>query len=127
MTTAGHVLEVGEEPCELVRPRPTPAAKKKKNAAGRFHVLNGFVDFTMWDLSRAEITVWFVLFRDTKSDGIARTGQGDIARRIGASKRTVGRARRQLEKRGLVDIVRRGRLGGGPSAYRVRGVPRATA
>lgn len=120
MTTAGHVLEVGEEPCELVRPRPTPAAKKKKNAAGRFHVLNGFVDFTMWDLSRAEITVWFVLFRDTKSDGTARTGQADISRRIGMCERTVGRALRRLKERGLVEVVRRGRLGGGPSSYRVR-------
>ncbi|RIK67093.1 MAG: hypothetical protein DCC65_07685 [Planctomycetota bacterium] len=58
-------------------------------------------------------------FIERKADGIARTGPGDIARRIGADPRTVRRALRQLEGRGLVDIVRRGRLGGGPSAYRV--------
>ena len=61
-----------------------------------------------------------MLFRGTKPDGIARTGQVDIARRAGINERTVRRAIRRLEKRGLLVVVRRGGLSKGPSAYRVR-------
>jgi|CXWL01.1.fsa_nt_gi hypothetical protein len=101
-------------------PAPTPKGNRK-TAGARFRLFNGFVDFTLRKLSRIEIAVWIVLYRDSR-DGIARTGQADIARRIGTSARTVRRAIRQLATRGLLDIVRRGRIGCGPSAYRVRGL-----
>lgn len=96
--------------------------KGSGKTAGRFAVLNALVDFTLRDFGRRELAVWLVLFRDTKADGIARTGQSDIARRTGLGVRTVRRALGQLERLGLVVIVRRGRIGSGPSAYRVRGV-----
>lgn len=90
----------------------------KGKSAGRFEDLNSFVDITMQDLTRNEIAVWMVLFRDTK-DGIARTSQAGIARRIGANERTVRRVIGKLEGKGLVTVVQRGRLQSGPSSYRV--------
>lgn len=125
MSAEPKILPVGGELPPVESPRP--GRKPKRRHSGRFGVLNSLVDFTLRELSRNELATWLVLYRDSKPDGIARTGQGDIGRRIGADPRTVRRALRKLEGRGLVDIVRRGRLGGGPSAYRVRGVPRVTA
>ena len=90
--------------------------------AGRFALLNSFVDFAMGGLNRADMAVWLVLYRDTK-DGIARTGQTDIARRAGVSIRTVKRAIQRLERVGLVTVVRRGGLNLGVSSYRVRPLP----
>jgi len=91
----------------------------KGKSSGRFPALNDFVDCTMQELSRAEIAVWLILFRDTKADGTARTGQADIARRAGASTRTVIAALHKLEGNGLVEVIRRGGINRGPSVYRV--------
>lgn len=101
----------------------TGAKQQPKKTGGRFTVLNTFVDFAMGGLSRANMAVWLVLYRDTK-DGIARTGQTDIARRAGVCTRTVKRAIRQLEQMGLVTVVRRGGLNSGVSSYRVRPLPK---
>lgn len=57
---------------------------RRSEAAGRFKVLNTFVDFTLRGLTRNEIAVWLVLYRDTK-DGTARTAQSTIADRVGVS------------------------------------------
>lgn len=124
---APRIIPVGEEPpaFESRPPRPDASerigttAKGKRTAAGRFRTLNAFVDFTLADLGRAEIAVWLVLFRDSR-DGFARTGQTDIANRAGIGRRTVYNAIRRLEQFGLLSVVRRGRLGAGPSTYRVR-------
>ena len=86
-------------------------------------MLNAFVDFALADLSRAEIALWLVLFRDTR-DGTARTSYDDLARRAGLNRRTVGRALRQLERRGLVKVVHRGGMRLGVSRYRVFGPPK---
>lgn len=105
---------------------PAPDAKpKRRNRSERFAVLNAFIDFTLSDLTGAEAKVWFILFRDTKGTGTARTGQADIARRAGVKPRTVRRALVQLEAKGLVRVVRRGRQNAGPSVYRVH--PTGTA
>ena len=77
------------------------------------------MDFTAKDLRRAELLVWLTLFRDSR-DGVARTAQADIARRCGINRRTVYRAILSLSQRGLLRVVRRGRLGAGPSVYRLR-------
>jgi hypothetical protein len=101
---------------------PAPAAKpKRRSRSERFAVLNAFVDFGIADadLTPAEVLVWLVLFRDTKGDGTARTGQADIARRAGLSRRGVQKALDKLVAKGLVALVRRGRLNAGPSTYRV--------
>jgi len=102
--------------------RPTPAAKpKRRTRSERFAVLNTFVDFGVADakLTPAEALVWLVLFRDTKANGLARTGQTDIARRAGLSVRGVKKAIRALTAKGMVHVLNRGRLNVGPSVYRV--------
>lgn len=124
------VIPVGQEPPPLRPPsingrhqghqgraKGKPARQK---TTGRFALVNAFVDFTAGTLSRAELLVWLVLWRDTKPDGIARTGQADLARRAGVNVRTVKRAVATLNRRGLLVVVHRGSLRRGPSTYRVR-------
>jgi hypothetical protein len=99
---------------------PAPAAKpKRRPRSERFAMLNAFADMGMADLTGAETKVWLILFRDTKADGLARTGQTDIARRAGLDVRTVRRAVASLEAKGMLRTLRRGRLNAGPSTYRV--------
>jgi hypothetical protein len=103
-------------------PSPASATKpKRQSRSERFAVLNAFTDFALANLSRAEIAVWLVLYRDTR-DGTARTSYDDIARRAGLNRRNVGRAIRRLEGRGLLKVVHRGGLRQGVSRYRVRGL-----
>lgn len=91
---------------------------QKSQTAGRFAELNNFVDFTMCDLPKSCITVWLVLYRDTR-DGTARTSQTDIARRAGISDRAVRTAIRRLESLGLAKVVCQGGLNRGASRYRI--------
>jgi DNA-binding transcriptional ArsR family regulator len=133
--TQPRILAVGEEPPPMEEPKTAPpvtgqhrhqdrqGGRAKGKRGERFVVLNAFVDFTLADLSRAEIAVWLILFRDTR-DGTARTGYDDLARRAGLNRRNVGRALRSLERRGLVQVVHRGGLRRGASRYRVRGLPK---
>ncbi len=79
----------------------------------------------MGELSRAEALAWLVLYRDTRN-GTARTSAADVARRIGASRRTVIGAIGRLRKRGLLTLVYRGGLNRGPSIYRVHPLPGET-
>jgi len=91
-----------------------------KNSPGlRFEILNAFVDTGMADLSRAELAVWLVLYRDTKPDGTARASLEDLARRGGMDRQTASRAVGRLARRKMLQVIRRGGLNSGPSAYRV--------
>lgn len=106
--------------------RPGPKTKRRNGTGERFAVLNAFVDCTLAELTGAEAKVWMILFRDTKAKtGTARTGQTDIARRAGVNARTVRYVLVSLEAKGLIRVVRRGRLNGGPSCYRLH--PTGTA
>ena len=107
------------EPARTVKP-------KRGTRSQRFAVLNAFADFALAGLTGSEAKVWLILFRDTKAaTGTARTGQADIARRAGLSPRGVRKALDKLQAKGLVKLVRRGRLNKGPSVYRVH--PSGTA
>ncbi len=107
-----------------MNPRPStannsPKDKPKKRATGdRFATINSFVDFTLGSLTRNEMAVWLVLWRDTK-DGTARTSQTDIARRAGIGRRTVVRIIDKLASKGLLRVVHRGGLNRGMNVYRV--------
>ena len=100
---------------------PAPPAKpKRRTRSERFAVLNAFTDCALAGLTCAQVKVWLILFRDTKAaTGTARTGQADIARRAGLSRRGVQLALGKLIAKGLVSVVWRGRLNTGPSTYRV--------
>ena len=103
---------------------PTRPAAAKPQRPGkrseRFALLNAFADFALAGLTGSEVKVWLILFRDTKAaTGTARTGQEDIARRAGIDARSVRRALESLQTRGMVRLVRRGRLNVGPSHYRL--------
>jgi len=123
-----RIIPVGEEPPPFdptpPKPRkPTPgkASKPKglahkRKAVGRFRVLNSFVDFTLAELSRAEIAVWLILYRDTR-EGEAQTAMADLARRAGCSRRAVVSAVQRLESLGLLKVVRRGVFRCGASVY----------
>lgn len=104
-------------------PKPAPA-KPKPGAAtvetrSRFRMLNDFVDGRLDGLTRAEVKVWLVLYRDTRN-GSARTAQEDIARRSGLTVRSVRTAIRKLEKGGLLVVKYRGGLNTGVSIYQVK-------
>lgn len=101
------------------REAASPKASKTTSRKDRFAVLNAFTDFTMSELTGAEVRVWVMLFRDTKTTGTARTGQTDLARRAGLSVRMVKYALASLRAKGLLSVVHCGRLNVGPSTYRV--------
>jgi DNA-binding MarR family transcriptional regulator len=85
----------------------------------RFEMLNAFVDTGMADLSRAELAVWLILYRDAKRDGTARASLDDLARRGGMNRQTASRAVGRLARRKMLQVLRRGGLNCGPSTYRV--------
>jgi DNA-binding MarR family transcriptional regulator len=82
-------------------------------------MLNAFVDSGMADLTRAELAVWLVLYRDTKPSGTARASIADIARRAGINQQTASRAVGKLTRRKMLQILRLGGLNQGPSEYRI--------
>jgi hypothetical protein len=104
-----------------------PRASKPGRPGGRWAVLNAFVDVTIRDLDGSTVKVWFILFRDTKQDGLARASDADLGRRAGVSVRTIYTARKRLERAGLLRVVRKGRLGAGGSIYRVLALPQLEA
>jgi hypothetical protein len=83
----------------------------RRRSLERFQILNGFVDFGLAGLSRSEIAVWLIIYRDTKPSGLARTSLSDLARRGGMSRRQATRALRALIGRGAVHVIRKGVVG----------------
>lgn len=98
--------------------KPKGPSRQRKAAADRFAVLNNFIDFTLAGLTRNELAVWLVLYRDSR-EGIARTSQSDIARRAGVARRTVVRVLQRLEGLKLLKTVHQGGMRRGVSIYRV--------
>lgn len=92
-------------------PQPKPAPRKSEHTGKRFETVNTFVDITMRGLSTRASLAWLVLWRDTKPNGLARTGVTDLARRMGSSPATAKRALAELRSRNLIEVVGRGRLG----------------
>ncbi len=107
-----------DEPSQT-RPSSKASGQEPRQKLHRFETINTFVDVTMRGLSGRAALAWVVLWRDTKPNGLARTGVTDLARRMGCSTATAKRALAELRKRDLLEISDRGRLGRGPSSYRV--------
>ena len=123
--SASNGRKDGALPGAAMLPPVEPASATKpvtRRARDRFAEINGFVDYTLAHLTPSAVAVWLILWRDTKPNELARTGQADLARRAGVSERAVRKALVELVQRKLVKVVHRGRAGVGPSVYRVRGV-----
>jgi DNA-binding MarR family transcriptional regulator len=100
--------------------KPIAEARTSKRLSRlRFEMLNAFVDAGMADLSRAELAVWLILYRDAKRDGTARASLADLARRAGIDRRSVIRALKRLRDRRMLQVLHRGGLNRGPSSYLV--------
>ena len=99
----------------------TTAKRKtsRRESRLRFETFNAFVDTAMANLSRAELALWLILFRDTKRDGTARSSLDDLAPRGGINRQTASRAVGRLARRKMLQVQRRGGLNCGPSTYRV--------
>jgi DNA-binding MarR family transcriptional regulator len=108
-----------DEPHQHRAPKP-----RHSNTRNRFMVLNSFVDDAASELGRSELLVWLVLYRDTR-DGAVTTSQSEIAKRAGICDRTVRRALGHLQRRGLLQVIRRGGPNKGASKYRVLSVSQA--
>ncbi len=109
---------------------PTPARTKRAGSQGvrrhrdRFAVLNAFGDDGARLVDTTAQACWWIVFRETKPDGLARVAHARIAECVGTSLPTVQRAMRRLEGAKLLTVVRRGGLREGPSTYRVHGTPK---
>ena len=112
---------------------PDPPRQKQVDGAGakvnrqhrdRFGVLNAFADYGARLVDTTAQTCWWILYRETKPNGLACVSHARIAECVGVSRVTVTRALRRLEKAGLLTIVRRGGLRVGASTYRVHGTPK---
>ena len=99
--------------------KETPVPAGRRAARNRFAVVNAFLDVSARTLPPSASLVWVLLWRDTKPEELARTAQEDLARRSGLTPKTVKRAIRILRAGGLLEVVQRGRLGAGPSVYRL--------
>jgi DNA-binding MarR family transcriptional regulator len=82
----------------------TTAKRKtsRRESRLRFESLSAFVDIGMADLSRAELAVWLILYRDTKRNSTARTPLNDLARRGGIDRQTASRAVGRLARRKML-------------------------
>lgn len=99
----------------LDQPKPKASARTKANT-NRWRLLNEFVDVHMAGLTRAEVAVWMVLYRDSRN-GVSKSGMTDISRRAGVSTRHGMRAVRSLMNKGLLLRTYRGGLNRGVSRY----------
>lgn len=97
--------------------------KPKRESKLRFEVLNAFVDQSLAGLTRTELAVWVILFRDTKPNGTARASYDDLARRAGCDRRSVARAIKRLKGRSMLKTVVKGGKESGPSRYVVAPYP----
>ncbi len=90
----------------------TTATRKssRRESRLRFELLNVFVDSGMANLSRAELAVWLILYRDTKRDGTALMSLDELARRGGMNRQTASRAVGRLARRKMLRVLRRGGL-----------------
>ena len=126
LTGASCLPPMEQLPKQATGGKASHKSESKRKTADRFAVLNAFVDTSLAELSRSEIAVWLILYRDTR-DGTVRTSQANIARRAGTSVRGVKDAVRKLTAAGLLVVVFQGGLNRGASRYRVRPLGKRTS
>lgn len=107
------------------RSNPRPEGKSPATTA-RFKTMNEFADFSAKSVSTTAQAAWWILFRETKPNGLASVSFNQIADLIGLKRRAAIRAVQELEDAGLLTVVKRGSLKAGPSTYRIHGTPKLT-
>lgn len=115
----------GAATCKASNGKHGKADRPSKAIGQRFETLNNFVDSVMKNFKPSTSIVWVVLYRDARN-GIARTSQGDIARRSGLSVRQVRRALAELIESGSIRLLSRGNSFQQCSVYEVIGKPLTT-
>jgi len=91
--------------------------RNRRRVSYFFETFNGFVDLGLRQLTRSQIAVYVILLRDTKRDGTVRTSFSDLATRGGISRRSAIQAVRSLVDCRVLEVVRRGGRGIGPTTY----------
>ncbi|MBA4106071.1 MAG: transcriptional regulator [Pirellula sp.] len=109
-------------PARAGQPNKSKPSRKSTVTSDRFATLNAFVDFAMARLTRAELAVWLVLYRDTRH-GVVQASVENIAERAGVSRHHTCKAIGKLIDRSLLERVRSGALNQGAAVYRVRSLP----
>lgn len=105
--------------------KPTSKPGKVKAASTRFAVLNTFVDESARLVSTTAQSVWFVLYRETKPNGLAQISHNQIAEMIGLKRRATINATQELIAKGLIRVVQRGSAATHePTIYRVYPTPK---
>lgn len=94
---------------------------KSPETTARFKIMNEFADFSAKSVSVMAQAAWWILFRETKPNGLAKMSFNQLAEAIGKKRRATIYAIQELEKTGLLTVVRRGSLKAGASIYRVHG------
>jgi hypothetical protein len=111
MATDGYIDIPRDGPPGLAPPRQPAAngkAPKRKEATGRFQVLNTFVDESARLVSTTAQAVWMVLYRETKPNGLAQVSHNQIAEMIGLKRRATINATQELIAKGLIKVIHRG-------------------
>lgn len=86
--------------------------------------MNEFADFSAKRVSTTAQAAWWILFRETKPNGLASMSFSQIAEAIGKGRRMAIYAVKELEQAKLLTVVKRGSLNVGPSTYRIHGTPK---
>ncbi len=76
--------------------------RRDHHAAAWKALYREFVDSGLRSLTPAEVAVYAIVLRETRSDGMARVSRDDLARRSGRDARSVSRALSSLIGRGAL-------------------------
>jgi hypothetical protein len=79
-----------------------------KHTEGRFQTVNDFVDVSQQSVSPMARSVWLTLWRETKSNGLVQISHGQIAAKVGISRRSSIRLVNDLVEAGLCKVVSKG-------------------
>jgi DNA-binding transcriptional ArsR family regulator len=102
----------------------TPKGRSTGRKVGdRFAVANAFADYGARLVDTTAQSCWWIVWRETKPDGLARVSFNRIAECIGKGRRTVIRTMKRLKRAGLITVVRQGGMREGASTYRAHGTP----
>lgn len=125
-----RIIPVGEEyprwEAETEALPETPATRERRagNRRGtqgfrdRWAMFNDFVDGGMAGLTRAEMAVWFVIFRDTRNRS-TQISMKHISNRAGCSVQSVGAAVKKLCSLKRLKRTVKGSIFGGASRYEI--------